>query len=226
MTSSSILWNPKRYKDDLEKSFESIAKAANKLGLSRSTLYSALNGKETMPSATCREAIAKWRNVEEKEIWPDAPSSNKADLEEISSQIATAPKPAAVQALMDTAKHDIRLLASLEPGQVRLIGLILSIYQTYLTNGVNCSIILGIEREQSAKGSGEQLRETCRKLQRDYPDNANTGKGTFRFALVDSGCLPEPLHLAIDQRVYYRVTPGLTDVAIRTYRKRPRKRPR
>lgn len=225
MTTSSIPWNSGRYKEDLKNYFGSIRKAAQELGLSRSAMYSALN-EETMPSAIFRAAIAKWRNVEEQEIWPNAPRSNKADLEEIVSQIATVPKPTAVQALMDAAKDDIRLLASLEPGQVRLIDLILSIYQRYLTNGVNCSIILGTEREQSAKGSAEQIRETCHKLRRDFPDNANTGKGVFRFGLVDSGCLPEPLHLAIDQRVYYRVTPGLTDMAIRTYRKRPRKRPR
>jgi len=224
-TTSSILWDPKSYKDDLVSSCGSITKAAKELGLSRSTLYSALK-KETMPSATCREAIANWRNVEEHEIWPNAPRSTKADLEEIVSQIATDSKPAAVQALMDAAKNDIRLMANLEEGQVRLILLILTVYHAYLTNGVDCSMILGAERGHSTKVSTAKLLEQCRKLERDFPDHANTGKGVFRFQFVDSSCLPEQLHLAIDHHVYYRVIPGLTDVAIRTYRKRSRKRPR
>jgi predicted DNA-binding transcriptional regulator AlpA len=223
--SRSFLWNPTSYKLDLVSTFGSITEAAKALGLSRSALYRALK-KESMPSAICREAIARWRSVEQSEIWPNAPKARQADLEEIVSRFTTAPNASDVQALMKAAKSDIRLSASFTEGQVRLIRHVLSIYQQYLNYGVDCSIILGIEREQSAKGSAEQLRETCRKLQHEFPDNANTGTGVFRFALLDSVCLPEPLHLAIDQRVFYRVTRGQEDVAYRGYRKRSRKRPR
>ncbi len=220
-----LLWNHEKYREKLTEEFGSIRAAAHTLGLSRSTLYEASRW-DTMPSRVVRAAIARWRGVAERDIWPDAPPDSKSDLEEVVYSVATSAEWDIISESCRSAAGNIQLSAIADSSQELHLQNILSVFEAYLEHGVDCSVVFGTRNGQVTKEltrSREQLRERCNQLRRQFPNDARSGKGVFRFAEIDPNLLSVQLHLAIDRRVYYEVVPGVTQ-SFRTLRKKPGKR--